>query len=52
MGKYEILFNKKTNNYTLEKEIDGIKSEKRIPIKYKSEDSTSKYRKEILVKSL
>lgn len=44
----EILFNAKLNNYTLKEEIDGIKSIKKVPIKFKAEDSTSKYRKEIL----
>ncbi len=50
--KQEILFNKKTNNYTLKKEIDGEKSQKRIPMKYKEKDKTSKYRKEELKKEL
>lgn len=44
----EILFNEKLNNYTLKEEILGVKSIKRVPIKFKHEDSTSKYRKEIL----
>lgn len=48
MVKREILWNSKINQYTLDKEIDKIKSIKKIPVKYKSEDKTSKYRKEIL----
>jgi len=48
----EILFNEKLNNYTLKEEIDGVKSIKRAPIKFKALDSTSKYRKEILKKSI
>ena len=44
----EIFFNSKLNNYTLEKEIDGISSEKKIPIKFKLEDSTARFRQEIL----
>jgi len=44
----EILFNEKLNNYTLKEEIEGVKSIKRAPIKFKASDSTSKYRKEIL----
>jgi len=48
----EILYNKKINNYTFKEEIDGIKSYKKVPIKFKFEDSTSKYRKEILKEEL
>ncbi|MDA3856158.1 MAG: hypothetical protein PF569_07925 [Candidatus Woesearchaeota archaeon] len=48
----EIFFNDKENNYTLQEEIEGVKSIKKIPMKFKLEDSTSKYRKEILQKEL
>jgi len=48
----EILFNEKLNNYTFKNEIDGTKSIKRVPIKFKLEDSTSKFRKEILKEEL
>lgn len=48
MVKREILFNSKINEYTLEKEIDGVASEKRVPIKFKPEDSTAKFRRRIL----
>lgn len=44
----EILFNSKLNNYTFQEEIESVKSYKRAPLKFKLEDSTSKYRKEIL----
>ncbi len=52
MPKEEIYYNEKINNYTLEKEIDGVKSIKRIPLKFKLEDSTAKYRQEILKEEL
>lgn len=45
----EILFNKKTNEYTLKESKDTIK---RVPIKFKLEDKTSRFRKEILKKEL
>ncbi len=48
MVKEEIYWNEKLNDYTLEKEIDGVKSIKKIPMKFKIDDKTSKYRKEIL----
>lgn len=44
----EILWNEKIDEYTLEKEIDGVKSIKKVPIKFKNKDSTAKYRKQIL----
>ncbi len=52
MVKYEIYWNEKLNDYTLEKEIDGVKSIKRKPMKFKQDDKTSKFRKEILEKEL
>jgi rRNA maturation protein Nop10 len=48
----EILFNEKINDYTLKEEIDGVKSIKKVPIKFKIIDSTAKYRKEILKKEV
>lgn len=48
----EIFFNDKENNYTLKLELNGTKSIKKIPMKFKLEDSTSKYRKEILQKEI
>lgn len=48
----EILFNEKINEYTLDEEIDGVKSIKRVPMRFKSEDKTAKYRKEILSKEI
>lgn len=44
----EILYNEKKKDYTLEEEVKGVKSIKRVPIKFKFEDKTSKFRKEIL----
>jgi len=44
----EIFFNDKINNYTLQEEIDGVKSIKKIPIKFKINDKTARFRKEIL----
>jgi rRNA maturation protein Nop10 len=48
----EILFNEKLGDYTFKSEIDGVKSVKKVPIKFKGTDSTSKYRKEILKKEI
>lgn len=46
------MFNEKINDYTFKTEIDGVKSIKKVPIKFKLDDSTSKYRKELLKKKL
>ncbi|MCA9486518.1 hypothetical protein H6501_02575 [Candidatus Woesearchaeota archaeon] len=48
----EILFNEKLGNYTFKKEIDNVPSVKRVPIKFKAEDSTARFRKEDLRKEL
>ncbi len=48
----EILYNKKIKNYTLKEAIDGVKSEKKIPMKFKLDDTTAKYRREILRKEI
>lgn len=48
----EIFYSKKTKEYTLEEEVKGEKSSKRVPLKFKKEDSTSKYRKELLKQEL
>jgi len=48
----EILFNEKINQYTLKEKIEDIKSIKKIPIKFKFEDKTSRFRKEILSESI
>ena len=50
--KCEIYYNDKIKNYTLEKEIEGIKSIKKVPIRFKLSDDTSRFRKEILKKEL
>lgn len=52
MAKRQILFNSKINQYTLQKEVDGVVSEKKTPIKFKEKDSTSKFRRAILEKIL
>ena len=48
----EILFNKKLGKYTLQEEFEGEKSYKRVPIKYKPNDSTSRFRRDILDKNI
>ena len=48
MVKQEIHFNEKDEEYTLEKEG----TIKKVPIKYKKEDKTAKYREEILEKEI
>lgn len=48
----EILYNTKKKNYTLEEEIDKVISIKKAPIKFKLNDSTSKYRKDIIKKEI
>lgn len=48
----EILFNEELNNYTLQENIGKTKSIKKIPIKFKLSDKTSRFRKEILKKEL
>ena len=48
----EILFNKNLGKYTLQEEVKGTKSYKRVPIKYKPNDSTSRFRRDILDKKL
>ena len=52
MAKKEILFNSKLNQYTLAKEVDGVVSDKKIPIKYKEKDSTAKFRRAMLEEEL
>jgi len=44
----EIFFNKKNNEYTLKEKIDENNSIKKVPIKFKIGDKTSRFRKEIL----
>ncbi len=48
----EILFNESLNDYTFKIEINGIKSIKKVPIKFKFDDTTSRFRKEILRKEI
>ena len=52
MTKYEILYNEKLGDYTLETEIKKVKSIKKIPMKFKMKDSTAKFRKELLRKQI
>jgi rRNA maturation protein Nop10 len=48
----QILFNDRINDYTLQEEIEGVKSYRRVPIKFKFDDSTARFRKEILRKEI
>jgi rRNA maturation protein Nop10 len=48
----EIFFNEKIGKYTLRKEIEGVLSIKRIPLKFKLNDSTARYRQELLRKKI
>jgi rRNA maturation protein Nop10 len=48
----EILFNEKINDYTLQEEIEEVKSIKKVPIRFKLTDSTSRFRKDILKKEI
>ena len=48
----EILYNDKSQRYTLKKEVEGVTSYKRVPIKFKFEDSTARFRTEELKKEL
>ena len=50
--KYEIYYNEKIQNYTLAEEVEGVKSIKKKPIKFKLKDSTARFRKEQLKKSI
>jgi rRNA maturation protein Nop10 len=50
--KTEILFNDELNDYTLQKEVNGVKSYKKVPLKYKPDDTTAKFRQEILKNQL
>ena len=50
--KCEIYYNEKIKNYTLQKEIEEFKSIKKVPIRFKLNDDTSRFRKEILKKEL
>ena len=52
MAKKEILFNSKLGEYTLQKSVDGVVSDKKIPIKFKEKDSTAKYRRNMLESEL
>lgn len=52
MAKREILYNSKLKQYTLHKEVDGVVSEKKVPIKFKEKDSTAKYRRNMLENEL
>lgn len=48
----EILFNEKINDYTFSQIIESVKSIKKVPIKFKLDDSTSKFRKELLLNKI
>ena len=44
----QILYNDKIADYTLKKEIEGVASYRRVPLKFKPNDSTKRFRKKIL----
>ena len=48
----EILYNDKIGKYTLKEVVEDVKSYKRVPIKYKPNDSTSRFRRDILDKKI
>jgi rRNA maturation protein Nop10 len=48
----EILWNEVIKDYTFKEEIKGVKSIKKVPIKFKLEDTTSRFRKEILKREI
>lgn len=48
----DIMFNESINNYTLKEEINGVKSIKKVPIKFKIDDKTARFRKELLKEEL
>jgi rRNA maturation protein Nop10 len=50
--KKEILFNESIDDYTLHSEINGVASIKKVPLKFKIEDKTARFRQEILKKSI
>jgi hypothetical protein len=52
MAKRQILFNSKLNQYTLQKEVDSVVSEKKVPIKFKENDTTAKFRCAMLEEDL
>ena len=52
MAKKQILYNSKLKQYTLQKEVEGVVSEKKVPIKFREKDSTAKYRRNRLESDL
>lgn len=46
------MFNESIDNYTLKEEINGVKSIKKVPIKFKIDDKTARFRKELLKEEL
>lgn len=44
----EIFWNQKIKDYTLKEKIDDVKSIKKVPLKFKLEDKTARFRQEIL----
>jgi rRNA maturation protein Nop10 len=47
-----ILFNEVIGEYTLKEEINNVKSVRNVPIRFKLNDKTAKFRKEILKKEI
>ena len=46
--KIQFYYNEFLKNYTLKKEIENTKSIKKIPLRFKFNDETKRFRKEIL----
>ncbi|MFW6285658.1 MAG: hypothetical protein ACOC16_00645 [Nanoarchaeota archaeon] len=47
-----ILFNQSVCEYTLKDKINNVKSIRNVPIRFKLNDKTAKFRKEILIKEI
>lgn len=48
----EILWNENLENYTFKSEINRTKSIKRVPIKFKIDDKTARFRRDLLKKKI
>ena len=48
----EIFYSEKRGEYTLNEEVDGEKTLKKVPIKFKLHDKNSRFRKQILKEEL
>jgi rRNA maturation protein Nop10 len=52
MEKTEIFYNEELKDYTLKAKIGTKKSIKKVPIKFKMDDKTARFRQEILKKEI